>query len=1155
MKNLRLPLLVIFAFLLVSAYFVLPVSADPCAILKVSLPDGFYYGYDVDPWLSQSYILNLTGAVQTFVVRINNTSSSSRSYDTRLVIALNGAGYNNLLSLVVNGTSVPKSAFKWGTPKPYNLWTWPSGDVYPTWFNDTLVNVGLIGKRSYVDLVVSVTFSDANGVRMHFDAYGKTVSYAPPSSGYITHNSISEDSTVLLQPGAPPQQPPIASFTFTPTYPEVNQIVTFDASASYDPDGNIVSYTWNFGDGNITTTSNPIITHKYASYGDYLVKLTVKDNDGLTEDETATIHVSKHPVAVFTFSPPDPLIHEVVTFDASASSPNGGVIVSYIWNFGDGNVTSTSNPIITHAYENYGTYTVTLNVTDSEGKWDTESQQITVENAPVADFTWNPYCPQRGETVTFDASISSPDGGVIISYAWDFGDGTPIVEENDPITTHVYAAAGDYLVTLNVTDSEGRWDIETKTVTVVPIRYYLKVKTDPEGVTTIPGENWYNENTEVTLTAPETVPISAGARYRFNYWDVDGTPKTGNPITVVMDANHTATAHYIIEYYLTVSSPFGTVGGQGWYSSGSTAYATLNTGVVDHGNGTRRVFTSWSGDASGTNYAQSNPIIMDGPKTAIANWKTQYYLSLTTNPPGVTTPSGTGWYDAGTYAAISTPEYVPGGSRYRFVSWTTANMTEITDPYSPSTTVLVDEPKTVTANYVHQYQVTFAQTGLGADASGTVVTVNGTPLTYSNLPYSIWVDENSVIVYSYEGTVSSTISGKRFALLSVVGPSSPITVTADTTVTGNYKTQYYLQVSSAYGSPSPTSGWYDAGSSITASVDSPVSGPTGTRYVCTGWTGTGSVPPSGTGTSVGFTLNAPSSITWNWKTQYLLTVVTDPAGLSPQPTRNPSGEAGPANSWWYDATTSVTLTAQSVSGYNFNYWDVDGASQGSGVNPITVVMNAPHTATARYTPIITYTLKIETTTGGTTNPAPGTYTYNAGSQVHVTAVPSSGYVFDHWELNGTNVGTATTYTVTMNANYVLKAFFRSAPPPLSVSINPMSGSIVVNQQITFTSTISGGTPPYTYQWYLNNEAVQGANSSSWTFKPTAAGVYHVYLKVVDNAGGIAQSGVARIVVTSVPVGGYSFSLATNIPVSLLAAYATLMALSSLVLVSIRRKRK
>lgn len=912
-------------FLMVCAVFVYPVSATPCAVLTVSLPEGVYRGYDGDPWLCECWFLNLTGAVQTFIVRINNTSGSLRSYDTRLVIALNDAGYNNLVSLVVNGTSVPKSAFNWGTPKPYNKWTWPSGDVYPTWFNDNCINVGLIPKKSYKTLVVSVTFSDPTGVRMHFDAYGKSTSGSVTWDGQIVHNPLSADSTVFLQAGPTPPQPPFAVFTFTPTYPEVNGLVTFDASGSYDPDGYIVSYTWNFGDDTPPVVENdPVTQHAYTSFGDYTVTLTVTDNDSLTDQETASVHVSQHPVAVFTFLPPDPLVHEVVTFDASDSSPDGGEIIAYTWNFGDGNITTTDNPIITHAYETYGTFTVTLNVTDSEGKWDIESKQITVENAPIADFGWDPYYPQRDEPVTFDASASTPDGGIIVSYAWDFGDGTPIVEESYPITTHVYATAGDYIVTLNVTDSEGRWDTETKTVTVVPKRY----------------------------------------------------------------------------------------------------------------------------------------------------------------------------------------------------------------------------------------SVTFTQTGLTSDASGTVVTVKGAPLTYSSLPYNIYVDENTVITYSYESIVLSTISGKRFALVSVTGPSSPITVTSDITVTGNYKTQYYLEVSSAYGSPSPTSGWYDAGSSITASVNSPVSGPAGTRYVCTGWTGTGSAPSSGMGTSVTFTLNTPSSITWNWKAQYLLTVVTDPAGLSPQPTRNPEGEAGPANSWWYDADTSVTLTAQTVAGYNFNYWDVNGASQGSGVNPITVVMNAPKTATAHYTAqVITYTLKIETTVGGTTNPAPGTYTYAAGSLVQVNAIPSGGYVFDHWELNGTNVGTATTYTVTMNANYVLKAFFKAAPTPPTVSINPMTASIMVGQQVTFMSTVSGGTPPYHYQWYLNGNPVSGAISESWAFTPTAIGTYYVVLKVTDDAGNIGQSEPAKVTVSAVPVGGYSVSLAKSASITPIIAYTLLTVLFGLLLSMAKRKRK
>jgi hypothetical protein len=75
-------------------------------------------------------------------------------------------------------------------------------------------------------------------------------------------------------------------------------------------------------------------------------------------------------------------------------------------------------------------------------------------------------------------------------------------------------------------------------------------------------------------------------------------------------------------------------------------------------------------------------------------------------------------------------------------------------------------------------------------------------------------------------------------------------------------------------------------------------------------------------------------------------VHTDPAELSSQPTISPIGEAS-SDGWWYDNTTSVQLTAQPVSGYDFLYWDVDGLSQGVNVT-ITVPMDAPHTATAHY---------------------------------------------------------------------------------------------------------------------------------------------------------------------------------------------------------------
>jgi len=95
---------------------------------------------------------------------------------------------------------------------------------------------------------------------------------------------------------------------------------------------------------------------------------------------------------------------------------------------------------------------------------------------------------------------------------------------------------------------------------------------------------------------------------------------------------------------------------------------------------------------------------------------------------------------------------------------------------------------------------------------------------------------------------------------------------------------------------------------------------------------------------------------------------------------------------------------------------------------------------------------------------------------------------------------------------------------LIMSISPMSASILVDQSVTFTSTTSGGYSPYTYQWFLNGNPVSGATSANWTFKPTTSGIFYVHLKVTDAKGNTAQSDAARIIVSTVSVGGYSIPI-------------------------------
>jgi len=347
---------------------------------------------------------------------------------------------------------------------------------------------------------------------------------------------------------------------------------------------------------------------------------------------------------------------------------------------------------------------------------------------------------------------------------------------------------------------------------------------------------------------------------------------------------------------------------------------------------------------------------MPGSRGTPSAHLTQYFLTLMTEPPGIASPTGEGWYDSGTNVTVSTQEFIdisPGQSRYKFNGWTAPEMSEINDPALSTTSVLVDKTKTVTANYVLQYRVFFEQSGTyETPHEDTIVQVDGVNYYYNTMPASFWYDNGSSHAFHYETSIILVANKKAYVWANTTGLSTQqigsITVSSSGNITGNYKTQFYLNVASQHGTPSPASGWFDPGSEVVAFVSSPVSGDSATRYICTGWTGTGNVPASGQGTTTTFTITQGSRITWNWKTQFLLTVSTSPADVSPQPGMLPTGEAASTRSWWYETSTNVTLTAEAVANATFDVWNLDGASQGQAINPVSMTMNAPHTAIAHY---------------------------------------------------------------------------------------------------------------------------------------------------------------------------------------------------------------
>lgn len=262
-------------------------------------------------------------------------------------------------------------------------------------------------------------------------------------------------------------QPPVAIFTFTPNVALVGQTVTFDASASYSPGGTILIYAWNFGDGTSPVALSASTTsHSYSAVGNYTVTLTVTDNLTLEGNTTKIVPVTWYPTASFTFKPALPLVNALVAFNASASKPASGSITSYYWDFGDGNKLNVSTSIANHAYPVVGNYSVNLIVTDSYGFTNASSNQITVIKPPIAGFTFLPAWPTVGQTVTFDGSSSTPDGGTIVSYFWTFGDGQ---NATGIVVNHSYANYGTFVTTLNITDSEG---LSNSTSSQVNVRQY-----------------------------------------------------------------------------------------------------------------------------------------------------------------------------------------------------------------------------------------------------------------------------------------------------------------------------------------------------------------------------------------------------------------------------------------------------------------------------------------------------------------------------------------------------------------------------------------------------------------------------------------------------------------------------------------------------------
>ena len=255
----------------------------------------------------------------------------------------------------------------------------------------------------------------------------------------------------------PSNPAPTAAFTFT-----CAQLACTFTNTSTD-DGTFTS-SWDLGDGSAAVTTKDV-AHTYSAGGTYNVTLTVTDNSNNVKAVTHQVIAGTPPTANFTSTCTN---LDCQFTDQSVDSDVGGSITSYLWDFGDGSATATTqNPL--HSYTAAGSFVVTLTVTDNAGNGSTPvTKQVTVTaaqaGAPTANFTVS--CSSFDCDVT-DHSVGN-GGATITAWAWDFGDFQTSNVKNPPIHTYNVNAVATFTITLRVTDNNGLTGTTSKEITVAP---------------------------------------------------------------------------------------------------------------------------------------------------------------------------------------------------------------------------------------------------------------------------------------------------------------------------------------------------------------------------------------------------------------------------------------------------------------------------------------------------------------------------------------------------------------------------------------------------------------------------------------------------------------------------------------------------------------
>jgi PKD repeat protein len=451
------------------------------------------------------------GTNSSIIVYLNNITSAPTVQFNLSNYTFNEGDGSVTITVVKTGSTVMNASISYATANGTAL----SGKNY-TAASGTLTFTPGESQRTFQVVLLDEGINESN--TYFYVNLSTPVNATVGANASATINIVDNDLVV----------PPVANFTSNVTTGTVPLTVQFYDNSTNTP----TAWQWNFGDSSPNSTEhNPV--HTYDTPGTYNVTLMVTNSGG--SDSTIRYDYilvkNQPPTANFTANVTEGAAPLTVLFTDTSS----GVVDTWEWNFSDGTSNETTQNVV-HTFNNPGTYTVTLKVTNNGGSNTmTKTSYITVKNQPpTANFTANVTSGTAPLTVKFYDNST----GVVTGWEWDFGDGTPNSTQQSP--SHQYVNPGVYTVTLTVSNDGGSG-------TMQKVDYITVIIPAPVANFTA---NVTSGTRPLTVMFNDTSSGGAGASWDWSFGD-------GSPNETTRNVSHTYTNAGTYTVTLTVTNAGG----------------------------------------------------------------------------------------------------------------------------------------------------------------------------------------------------------------------------------------------------------------------------------------------------------------------------------------------------------------------------------------------------------------------------------------------------------------------------------------------------------------------------------------------------------------------------------------------------------------------